>query len=385
MKKFIYYLFIIVVLFTPIFVFGEEYKTSQLIPVDTNATVSTEKFTYQDFSYRSSLDGSGNTIISFNSIINNTISKTPVSVNILLFDNDQKNIGIVTYCSNKDYGSNYEGFKLNGNQAAPFSIKISNNKYFVKGKGPGDVKYISILDENKYCKIGGYNNYEGLTVDEITNGISTDSKSELKLSKYLEEFKESGVMGIILPIAIALIIFIVYGTIINSLYKKIYSKSSFLAYIPVGNIFVTFQVSFGKIVAFIGTLLFVVSIGLFFMGIKFILYITSVLVLIAFLIVLIKLFTKKYDLLLLEPSIQTNVSLENNNIEVNNTSIVDDSQKALDLSYDNVDDKDINDTDNLDISSGESSSNEELSDDIDNKDDDFYEEKDESDLTNFFR
>ena len=385
MKKFIYYLFIIVVLFTPIFVFGEEYKTSQLIPVDTNATVSTEKFTYQDFSYRSSLDGSGNTIISFNSIINNTISKTPVSVNILLFDNDQKNIGIVTYCSNKDYGSNYEGFKLNGNQAAPFSIKISNNKYFVKGKGPGDVKYISILDENKYCKIGGYNNYEGLTVDEITNGISIDSKSELKLSKYLEEFKESGVMGIILPIAIALIIFIVYGTIINSLYKKIYSKSSFLAYIPVGNIFVTFQVSFGKIVAFIGTLLFVVSIGLFFMGIKFILYITSVLVLIAFLIVLIKLFTKKYDLLLLEPGIQTNVSLENNNIEVNNTSIVDDSQKALDLSYDNVDDKDINDTDNLDISSGESSSNEELSDDIDNKDDDFYEEKDESDLTNFFR
>lgn len=385
MKKFIYYLFIIVVLFTPIFVFGEEYKTSQLISVDTNATVSTEKFTYQDFSYRSSLDGSGNTIISFNSIINNTISKTPVSVNILLFDNDQKNIGIVTYCSNKDYGSNYEGFKLNGNQAAPFSIKISNNKYFVKGKGPGDVKYISILDENKYCKIGGYNNYEGLTVDEITNGISTDSKSELKLSKYLEEFKESGVMGIVLPIAIALIIFIVYGTIINSLYKKIYSKSSFLAYIPVGNIFVTFQVSFGKIVAFIGTLLFVVSIGLFFMGIKFILYITSVLVLIAFLIVLIKLFTKKYDLLLLEPGIQTNVSLENNNIEVNNTSIVDDSQKALDLSYDNVDDKDINDTDNLDISSGESSSNEELSDDIDNKDDDFYEEKDESDLTNFFR
>lgn len=385
MKKFIYYLFIIVVLFTPIFVFGEEYKTSQLIPVDTNATVSTEKFTYQDFSYRSSLDGSGNTIISFNSIINNTISKTPVSVNILLFDNDQKNIGIVTYCSNKDYGSNYEGFKLNGNQAAPFSIKISNNKYFVKGKGPGDVKYISILDENKYCKIGGYNNYEGLTVDEITNGISTDSKSELKLSKYLEEFKESGVMGIILPIAIALIIFIVYGTIINSLYKKIYSKSSFLAYIPVGNIFVTFQVSFGKIVAFIGTLLFVASIGLFFIGIKFILYIIGVLVLIAFLIVLIKLFTKKYDLLLLEPSIQTNVSLENNNIEVNNTSIVDDSQKALDLSYDNVDDKDINDTDNLDISSGESSSNEELSDDIDNKDDDFYEEKDESDLTNFFR
>ena len=192
-------------------------------------------------------------------------------------------------------------------------------------------------------------------------------------------------MGIVLPIAIALIIFIVYGTIINSLYKKIYSKSSFLAYIPVGNIFVTFQVSFGKIVAFIGTLLFVVSIGLFFMGIKFILYITSVLVLIAFLIVLIKLFTKKYDLLLLEPGIQTNVSLENNNIEVNNTSIVDDSQKALDLSYDNVDDKDINDTDNLNISSGESSSNEELSDDIDNKDDDFYEEKDESDLTNFFR
>ena len=368
MKKFIYCLFIIVVLFSPIFVFAEEYKTMQLISVDTTATVTTEKFTYQDFSYRSSLDGNGNTIINFNSIVNNTISKVPISVNILLFDEEQKNIGIVTYCTNKDYGSNYEGFKLEGNQSVPFSIKIVQNKYFAKNKGPKDVRYIALMDENKYCKVGGYSNYEGLTVDEIANGISTSSKNRINLSRYIEDLKDSGVMGIVLPISIILVGFIMYGMIVNALYKRMYSKSTFLSYLPIGNVFVTFRVAFGKIVAFIGVGLYAFSIVFVLLGINIINYIVSGLVLLGFIVVLIKLITKKYDLFYLEPGIQTNLAVE----EDKNEYVPDDNQEALDLSYDNADDVslgNINDANVFNVSSGETSSDSEES-----LEDDDYEE-----------
>jgi hypothetical protein len=389
MKKIIYFVIILIYVFSPIFVFADEYKTMQLIPVDTNATVSTEKFTYQDFSYRSSLDGNGNAIINFNSIANNTISKIPISINLLLFDQDQKNIGIVTYCTNKDYGNNYEGFKLDGNQAAPFSIKVVSNKYFIEGKGPGDVKYIAVMDDNKYCKVGGYSNYKGLTIDEISNGVSTKEKGFLNLTQYIEDFKESGIIAIIIPIAIVLIIFIVYGMILNALNKAMYSKSTILAYIPIGNVFITFKLAFGKIVAFIGLGLYVFSGVFVLLGINIINYIVTFLDFIAFIVVLIKLITKKYDLFYLEPEIKVNTLEEKESNE--NSYLSDYSQKTLDLSYENADDVslgNINDANTFNISSGDSSSNESLEEDntensID--DDDSNNNGDGgSDLTSFF-
>ena len=363
MKKIIYYLFIIVVLFSPIFVFAEEYKAKQLIPVESTATVSTEKFVYQDFKYN-------DTMITFGSITNNSISKVPVTINLLLFDSEQKNIGFISYCTNKDYGSNYEGFKLEGNQSSPFSIKVVQ-KYFVKNKGSQDVKYISVLDENKYCKIGGYSNYKGLTIDEIVNGISEDSKSKLSINRYIDEFKESGVIGIIIPIAIILIIFIIYGNIINALYKKMYSKSTALAYLPIGNVFVTFRLAFGKIVAFIGLGLYVFSLVFVLLKTNIINYIVTGLDLIAFLLVIIKLITKKYDLFYMEPSIETKVPKEE---ETPSETYISDTQEALDLSYGNADDvslSNINENTSFDVSSGDSSESksESLDDDIKNDDD----------------
>ena len=51
MKKITFYLIILIGLFSPIFVSAQEYKTMQLIPVDSVATVKTDKFNYQDFLY----------------------------------------------------------------------------------------------------------------------------------------------------------------------------------------------------------------------------------------------------------------------------------------------------------------------------------------------
>lgn len=384
MKKIIYYLFIIVVLFSPVFVFAEEYKTKQLIPVESTATVSTEKFVYQDFKYNG-------TIITFGSITNNSISKVPISINLLLFDAEQKNIGFISYCTNKDYGSNYEGFKLNGNQSTPFSIKLVQ-KYFVDNKGSQDVKYIAVLDENKYCKIGGYSNYKGLTIDEIVNGISENNKSKFSIDRYVEEFKESGIIGIIVPIAILLIVFIIYGNIINALYNKMYSKSTALAYLPIGNVFITFKLAFGKIVAFIGLGLYVFSLVFVLLKINIINYMVTGLDLIAFILVIIKLITKKYDLFFMEPSIKTNVVTEE---EKPTETFISDTQEALDLSYGNADDvslSNINENTSFNVSSGDSSdtNSESLEDDIKNEksneeEDDDDDENRGSDLTNFFR
>lgn len=370
MKKIICCLFIFIVMFSPLYVLAQDYQVNQLIPVDTSATVNTEKFNYQDFMYSSQLDGRGNARITFGSIHNNTASKVPVSINVLLFGEDQKNIGIVTYCANKDYGNNYEGFKLNGNQSAPFSINVVTNKYFVDGKGPKDVKYIAVLDENKYCRVGGYSNYEGLTIDEIVNGVAP---SESSLSKYVKDFKDSGLIPMISTILVVFVGFVIYGTVVNTLHSKVYSKSTALAYLPITNIYVTFKLAFGKLVGLLAGVLCSAAIGAYVIGVPYLLYVVAALTGFAFIIIIVKLITKKYD----EPV--ANTSLNNNNSDNTNNSIensvVNNDEEALDLSYD--DDEPLGSSDEgFDVSSGESAVEENTNNN--------EEKEEESDLSKFF-
>ena len=166
-----------------------------------------------------------------------------------------------------------------------------------------------------------------------------------------------------------------------------YSKSTALAYLPIGNVFVTFRLAFGKIVAFIGLGLYVFSLVFVLLKINIINYIVTGLDLIAFLLVIIKLITKKYDLFYMEPSIETKVPKEE---ETPSETYISDTQEALDLSYGNADDvslSNINENTSFDVSSGDSSESksESLDDDIKNDDDDDDDENRGSDLTNFFR
>jgi hypothetical protein len=71
-------------------------------------------------------------------------------------------------------------------------------------------------------------------------------------------------------------------------------------------VFITFKLAFGKIVAFIGLGLYVFSGVFVLLGINIINYIVTFLDFIAFIVVLIKLITKKYDLFYLEPEIKVN-------------------------------------------------------------------------------
>ena len=93
-----------------------DYQVNSLIPSDSLATVNTTKFNYNNFIYHSQLDVDGNASLEFAGIKNNSHMKTPVSINVLLFDESKKNIGFLTYCSDKDLSSNNYGYKLGDNE-----------------------------------------------------------------------------------------------------------------------------------------------------------------------------------------------------------------------------------------------------------------------------
>lgn len=210
MKKIKYCLLIILIFGISLRVNAEDYKLNTLIPVNTKATVETDKFDYKNFMYDTNIDIKGNASIKFDTIQNNTLSKIAVSINVLLFDENKKNIGYLTYCTDKDVSSNYAGFKLRANQASSFTISVTK-RYFVEGKTPSDVKFIAVRDENKYCQIGGYSNYKGLTLEEIINGKEeTSNLPELpKLDKNLFKY--------ILYILIAIAVFGVVITILKTI------------------------------------------------------------------------------------------------------------------------------------------------------------------------
>ena len=176
MKKILLILVFTLVLL-PLNVLADEYKVKTLIPVDTKAIIKTDKFDYNNMVYNSSVDSKGDCTLTFESIKNNNLTSTFVSINLLLFDSEKKNIGLVAYCTDMDISSNYSNFKLRGEESKPFSILVKSNKYFTNSKSAKDVKYVAVLDDNPYCHIGGYDKYKGLTLDEIVNGVNSKKTS----------------------------------------------------------------------------------------------------------------------------------------------------------------------------------------------------------------
>lgn len=213
MKKIV---FLLVLLLLPIMVYAEDVQT--LIPVGTKASVETEKFDYNNFIYNTNVDEKGNGLITFESIKNNMVTKQHVSINILLFDENQKNIGYLTYCSVRDYDSNNPKDDIAGNSSEPFSIKVVS-KYFVEGKKAKDVKYISVYDENKYCQIGGYDRYKDLTLDEIINGVNT-KKDVNSVVGFITELQEKGLMPIVILGLVGFIVLVIVIMIIGVIIKK---------------------------------------------------------------------------------------------------------------------------------------------------------------------
>lgn len=332
MKKLFVYLLLIfgVTFYWRIDVNAQDYNTKELIPVDSAATVSTDIFLYEDFVYNSAVDSKGNSVITFNSIKNISSDKEYVSINILLFDKDEKNIGFLTYCSKKDLDTDYSGVRLASLQASPFSINVTK-RYFAGNNLAGDVKYIAVYDDNKYCQIGGYTKYAGLTISEISNGkvsssTSSSSSNDMDFS-FLNRFSDNGMFFLIVLIVLVIVfaLFIINGMILNALYKRMYAKKTVLAYLPIGCNYVSVKLSFGQMVANIYLIGLLVSGVLSLVGISILLKAVNLLTIISFVIVIVKLITKKYDLFYYDSSIKNTNNLRNN---INNTSVTNISNSA---------------------------------------------------------
>ena len=288
---------IVMVVCSTFSVFAKDYKVNTLISIHEKATVETEKFIYRDFSYAEEK-------ITFTSIENQTLSKTAVSANILLFDSNQKNIGFMTYCSDKDLDSDYYGFKLSSKGSHEFEMKVLK-KYFVEGKTAKNIAYIAIMDENKYCHIGGYDKYKGLTIKEITEGETADIQNSSNTFDTVFGFIFKFFTGIGFPILIGIVLYFLYGAFLNLLHKRMYARKSIFCYIPILNFYISAKLTFGRIIS---KIYIVILISLFVLGYVFdihVLYIIAiVLFLLIFLMNMMKLITRNYSFLVLEPAMK---------------------------------------------------------------------------------
>lgn len=299
------------------------YNKNDLIPVDNYASVDTDLFSYNDFIYSSAADSKGNCFINFNSITNKTLEKMPVSIDVLLFDENMKNIGLVSYCSLKDYGNQYEGVQINGGESSVYSIKVST-KYMALNKMPVEVKYIAVMDENKYCYIGGYTKYQGMTIEQILG----EEKIKDKTNNLFSFLDNKELMNNVLIIGGVVVLLFALGGLLNSVYSKLYGNSTIMAFVPILNIYVLFRVAFGNVIGIIGFLISCLLGVLYIFISKVFLIPLIVIVTIPLLVDIIKFFTGRASLFIFGINFRKSSDTVKSSMESENV-----YSRPLDLTY----------------------------------------------------
>ena len=328
-------LLLLVLLFLAIPVHAKEYELKTLIETQDVATVHTEKFDYVDFTYSSEGDGK-NGVINFTSIHNrNTVTQTPISINVLLFDKDKKNIGYLTYCTDKDYSTSYSYYKLKGDQSIPFKITVSS-KYFVEGYSAKDVSYIAVYDDNQFCQIGGYTKFAGQTIEQIRGEEKVkEEKGRFSLpsfdyDKILSFFKNKVFKKILIGVGV-FVVYLVFSSLLNTLYQRMSTRKNILSFIPIIHIFIAVKLVFGNIIAILYSVLLAASIAVFFLlKIKIPLYVMLILLGICILLIIIKLITKKYDLFYIEPKMDSSKYIQEE-VKPQEESLLDEVSEPIDL------------------------------------------------------
>ncbi len=165
MKK---YIILLIVLCAFINVRAEKYGLYQLIPANTDATVETENFLYENFYYNDNAlqaEKLQSNHVIFSMIKNLTKEERPITISIGVFDKDKKNIGIVNFCSTNEKYSLLDT-TIKPDQEMNYAVGILK-KHMITGKSVSDVKYIAILGDNIDCKMAGTTEGAGKTVEEM--------------------------------------------------------------------------------------------------------------------------------------------------------------------------------------------------------------------------
>lgn len=279
--------------------------------------VRSEHFTYKGISFTRKADEKGYGRINFDKITNTSDTLMHVSISIGLFNKDKINIGTINYCASKDLDSDYSGKTLKKGESTPFYVTISPKRHLTEDYKVEDIAYIAVINDNKFCKVGGADTYAGLTLEDINENKTADQVVQLTWSDIFGNVKLTSALGIIILVAIVIIIlYILLGSMLNALNKRMYSKSTAMGWIPIANNYLAVKLSFGPTVAKMYMVLYIISlfIGIFFQPI---LYLVSIVGYASYIIVLIKLITKNYNLFYMEGNIKTNDDLINN-FNINN-------------------------------------------------------------------
>lgn len=314
MKRIIKLWILVVVVTFCLPVFAASHTTGELIPVNESATVDTDMFTYTDIAFVPKIEGKEYGKFTFKNVTNKTTNKVPISIDILLFDANRLNIGYVAYCTEEDISGDYAQKKLGAGASSPLSFN-AGERYFIEEKGPQDVAYYAVLDDNPYCHVGGKDKYEGLTIEEILKGGITTKTEEDPSIEEISKLLEGGYIMVFLIMGVGVIVaFVIQGLILNALHKRMFASTTGLAYLPIGCNYVSCKLAFGEKIGKIYVIAYFVSfVGIIIKPLILVSYLLSFVSGIAFILVIVKLITKKYDLCYLEPFTNNeNVAMEGN-------------------------------------------------------------------------
>ena len=282
-------------------VLARDGSTLELISIEEEGvSIDTGDFYYQNVSYRAKRFNEKRDKIFFELVKNQTDEDRPFSVSLLLFDEEQKNIGFISYCSSRELGGDYALLEIKSGASSKFEISLKKD-YFITGKGVSYLKYFSILDSNIDCKKYASNKYEGLTIDEIKSGKISSNYKE-RFPKLMEFFQKYNLKTLLLIVIGSIAFYLVICAIQNLLYKKMFIDGSVLNFIPGIHLCFMVILSFGPIIGVIYFLLFILSIVLWILiHSSALFYILIGIAISCFAFDIIKLISKKYDLCYFDP------------------------------------------------------------------------------------
>ena len=264
----------------------------------------------------------GEELYFYSVIKNNSEKKRFISVEVLLFDKDEKNIGVFNYCSGKDYESELSKYEMKAGENVTLNKKITDKYLANPTKNTlNDIASYAFIKENEFCKIGGYKNYYGKTFNEITGSldkVESGTKFDALISTINRYVPIDGLnLGLGVGVIIAIVVFVIFlaiwvafGAFLNKLHRAMYGRTTALAYVPIANSYLCVKMAFGKIVglsylgvSLLGGLLTLIGFG-------FVVAIANLAIMVAFILDIVKLVTGKYDLCYLDNT--------NNNVIVDN-------------------------------------------------------------------
>lgn len=170
------------------------FKLKDLIDKNKEVTIVGDNFRYLDFSYKEK-----NKEITF-IMKNYSKEEVPATIIIGFFDEGEKNIGTIYYCDRKS--------TLKIGEEVPIQIKVDSTTLADK-KELTDIRYISVIGENKGCITSGKDDFVGKRIEEIGKTPSS------MLTKDVETL-----LKVLVAVAILFVVIFLYKLLYTNSYEN---------------------------------------------------------------------------------------------------------------------------------------------------------------------